>query len=62
MMCILFHKWPKWSKLKEERWKHIVEAAVNEIKEIKYVRRSQERVCEKCGKHDKRYIGIGGED
>lgn len=54
-MC-LFHKWGKWSEVKEEVWERRKSLGGIETDRYTYVRRCQERYCEKCGKHSQRYL------
>lgn len=66
-MFHIFHKWPKWSKPK--RVEYSVSLAivpgtwVNGDEPTKtVVRWVQERVCETCGKYDRRLINAQGHE
>ena len=53
----IFHKWGKWSEIKEEAWTRTAYSfgiPVGEPQE--YVRHCQERYCLICGKCEKRYL------
>ncbi len=55
-MCI-FHRWLKWSAIKEERWAKIIQLYGYSIGEpSEYARQYQDRYCDKCGKYQKRYL------
>ena len=49
-MCF-FHKWTKWSEIKEEKWKYLKDG-----KEIRYIKEVQTRCCEKCNKIEVNYL------
>lgn len=51
-MSWCWHKWGKWSEPETETWSQYYSL----IKVRDYLRYSQTRVCEKCGKIEKRYI------
>ena len=54
MSCFWRHKWSKWSDIKQERWKRQISFGSNEM--LSYIREYQERKCEDCGLHEKRYL------
>lgn len=55
MFC--WHKWSKWSEVKTEEWeKQHIAYGVPAGVPTQYLRNYQERVCDKCGKYQKRYI------
>lgn len=57
-MCIIFHKWSKWSNPTAEKWIRLPEitSATFGADGHHYEREIQRRHCMKCGKQQKRYI------
>jgi hypothetical protein len=56
-MCWLFHKWDKWSDIYEEVWqKQAVTYGYPVGDPFQYIRKTQKRVCNRCGKIEIRYI------
>lgn len=57
-MCLFFHKWGKWSILKEEKWINVSYYRQQKIEgsEKEFTKFSQIRICTKCGKTQKRYM------
>jgi len=57
-MCLLFHKWPKWSAPRREVWskRYRHNGAVVPGSESTIIRLAQERTCLKCGEYQKRFI------
>jgi hypothetical protein len=53
-MCLLFHKWSKWGPVRKESWSRFVYITGRIFQTTKSV---QDRICEKCGKIEKRYLG-----
>ena len=51
MFC--WHKWTKWSGIKNESWTRITYVSFTENH---FIKTFQDRTCEKCGKYQKRYI------
>lgn len=55
-MMHIFHSWSKWSVVKTEQWtKHNYYSPNNNYEFTKFF---QERICERCGKYERRYIEI----
>lgn len=52
----IFHKWSKWSEIKEENWQQIMVYGIYLNEPIRYIRHYQERYCLICGKYEKKYI------
>ncbi len=48
-MCWFFHKWGKWSELKNAIYTNVLNG-------VKHEGKYQERYCNKCGKYESRDI------
>jgi len=56
-MCFLFHKWGKWGDTTEEEWtKAYILNGIRISEKIDFIRISQVRICERCGKVQRRYL------
>jgi len=54
----LFHKWGKWSEVKQAEWIRTTRSNIGFIVSgpTKYLREFQERYCLDCGKYERKYL------